>query len=248
MANRAVELLGIAGLLTSAAALAASWSSPAHRAVLLMAWGLIATWVVFLGGLSYRYRDKIRSQIQRLPGSWQLKFFSLFLAGALLEEAVTTSMTNLAPIFGAPHGSAYITASGNYLDVVTFHSVIVFLPMIAAWTWLVNRYRYTPVQVFVLWGLTGWIMEIGFSGPSQVGAIGFWVFIYGLMAWPAAYASLPDERPAARDVRWYDLVLPFPVAALSLVLFATLASLAAAISGYNPYAGHPGIHFPPISS
>lgn len=248
MAVRAIKILGTLGLLTSAAALAVSWGSPTHRAVLLMAWGLIVTWVMVLGGLSYRYRQQIRSRIQRLPGPWQLKFFSLFFAGALLEEAMTTSMTNLAPLLGVPYGSAYITASGDYLDVVAFHSVVVFLPMIAAWTWLVGRYRYAPAQVFLLWGLTGWLMEIGFSGPSQVGAVGFWVFVYGLMAWTAAHSSIPDERPAARDVRWYHLLLPFPVAALSLVLFAFLGALVAAVAGYNPYAGHPSIHFPPIGT
>jgi hypothetical protein len=35
---------------------------------------------------------------------------------ALMEEAITSSMTNLAPLFGVKIGEAYITASTNYFD------------------------------------------------------------------------------------------------------------------------------------
>jgi hypothetical protein len=46
---------------------------------------------------------------------------------ALAEEAVTTTMTNLAPLFGVKMGEVAITASANYIEVVTQHSVIVFV-------------------------------------------------------------------------------------------------------------------------
>ena len=36
----------------------------------------------------------------------------------LLEEAITTLMTNCAPFLGVSIGQAYITASANYFDVV----------------------------------------------------------------------------------------------------------------------------------
>ena len=43
---------------------------------------------------------------------------------AMLEEVVTTSMTNCAPLFGVKIGEAYITASSNYFDVILRHSVV----------------------------------------------------------------------------------------------------------------------------
>lgn len=37
----------------------------------------------------------------------------------------------------------YITASGNYLDVVLFQSVVAFLSQFAYWGWLLKRYVST---------------------------------------------------------------------------------------------------------
>lgn len=54
---------------------------------------------------------------------WKKKFVVFATVLALIEEAITTTMTNLAPLFGVEIGEAYITASTNYVDVVLFHSV-----------------------------------------------------------------------------------------------------------------------------
>jgi len=50
---------------------------------------------------------------------------------ALVEEAITTGMTDLAPLFGVPVGAACITISANCLDVVRLHRVVVYLPAYA---------------------------------------------------------------------------------------------------------------------
>ena len=71
------------------------------------------------------------------------------------QEAVTTSMTDLAPMFGVKMGEVYITASPNYIDVVTQHSVVIFVPMFIVPAWLCSRYDVRPGSVFVLFGLTG---------------------------------------------------------------------------------------------
>ena len=47
----------------------------------------------------------------------------------MLDEVVTTTMTNCAPLFGMKLGEVYITASSNYLDVILRDSVVVFVPM-----------------------------------------------------------------------------------------------------------------------
>lgn len=63
----------------------------------------------------------------------------LCIAFAMLEEAVTTSLTNMAPLLGAVTDAARITASKNYLEVVLKHSAIAFIPMFLGWGWLLSR-------------------------------------------------------------------------------------------------------------
>jgi len=157
---------------------------------------------------------------------------------ALAEEAVTTTMTNLAPVFGVPVGKAYITASANYLDVVCFHSVIVFVPWFVGWAWMLSRWNFHPTMVFLIFGLTGTFAETGFL-PQKLGEIGMWVFVYGLMIYLPAY-SLPPRR-GARPPRWWHyplaVFLPFPFMVL-LLPFGLV----------KPYL-HPdpsSIHFPAI--
>ena len=152
----------------------------------------------------YRGRDRVRSFVLSLPGWWPVKFVAFCTLLALAEEAITTTMTNLAPVFGVPVGKAYITASANYLDVVCFHSVIVFVPWFMGWAWMLSRWDFHPTLVFLLFGLTGTLAETGFM-PQKLGEIGMWVFVYGLMIYLPAY-SLPPTAALARHgggiTRW----------------------------------------------
>ena len=106
------------------------------RAVLGMGWGLILLWIGVGGMLMYRFREPIREGLLKIRLDWRLKFilFATFLA--LTEEAITTTMTNLAPLFGVKVGEAYITASTNYLDVVALHSVVMFVPLFVGWAFV----------------------------------------------------------------------------------------------------------------
>lgn len=56
-------------------------------------------------------------------------------------------------------GKAYITASANYLEVVCFHSVVMFIPLFIAWACILSRYQFRPFAVFLLFGLTGTLAE-----------------------------------------------------------------------------------------
>jgi len=47
-----------------------------------------------------------------LPGGWP-QFVAFCTLLALAAEAVTTTINNLAPVFGVAVGKAYITASTN---------------------------------------------------------------------------------------------------------------------------------------
>jgi hypothetical protein len=183
---------------------------PRERAIILMALGLIFLWVVCGGALTIRYRDRIRAAASRLPIGWQGRFFLMATGLAMLEEAITTTMSNLAPVFGSQIGVAYITASTNYFIVIAFSSVVVFVPEFAAWTYLLRRWSFTPNEVFLLYGFLGTTMEASLN-PGAMYA-GFWFFIYGLMVYLPAY-SLPADRGAQSPrLKHYVLAYFLPLA------------------------------------
>ncbi len=201
---------------------------PRTRAIILMGDTLVLVWVVAGGALMWRYRDAVRAWMARVPLRWEVKFV-LFATGlALVEEAVTTSLTNLAPEYGSQVGVAYITASNNYLIVIAFSSVVVFVPEFVGWMLLLRRYDFTPNEVLLLYGLLGTTME-GSINPSSLLA-GFWFFVYGLMVYLPAYC-LPPGRPV-QTPRWYHYVLTYVVplaVAIPVVVVDTLAGRALGI-------------------
>ena len=189
------------------------------RAIVKMAWGLFLLWVVIGGVLMLRYRHRIRQYVLSISANWQLRFVLFATLLALIEELITTAMTNLAPFFGVKMGEAFITASPNYFEVIFFHSVIVFIPMFIGWAWLLGRYDFSPNAVFILFGITGTLSEWIAFGPGTPISFAFWLFVYGLMVYLPAY-SLPPNR-ILRPVRFWHIPLA--------VVFPLLCSVPVAI-------------------
>lgn len=192
----------------------ASAGTPRERAMFWMADGLILLWVVLGGALTPWLRRRLVPRLATLfGGRWRLRFVLLCTLMALIEEAIAVAMTNLAPAFGVAPGEAFITASTNYLDVVLFHSVVIFVPMFAAWAWMLGRWAFAPARVLLLFGLTGALAEATITPWNLVG--GFWVFVYGLMAYLPA-CTVPPDRGAAPPRWWHSplaVVLPLLAAA-----------------------------------
>jgi hypothetical protein len=229
----AVWMLAVSGLV-----LVATWQRPEHRAVIGMAWGLILLWIGGCGLAMWHWRDFWCQLVARVNLPWQVKFVLGCTALALTEEAITTLMTNCAPLFGVKPGQAYITASANYFDVVLYHSVVVFVPMFIGWAVLLHWWRFSPFAVFILFGIVGLIAETISFGPQNLGNFAFWIFVYGLMVWlPAHWA--PAER-SARPPRWWA----YPIAVVVPFLFLPLMAILAPWLWLTPK--HPNIHFPPI--
>lgn len=226
-------MLAVSGLV-----LVATWQRAEHRAVIGMAWGLILLWIGGCGVAMWYWREllcRLAAQV-RLP--WQVKFVVGCTALALTEEAITTLMTNCAPLFGVQVGEAYITASANYFDVVLYHSVVVFVPMFIGWAVLLHWWRFSPFAVFLLFGVVGLLAETISFGLQNLGNFAFWIFVYGLMVWlPAHWA--PPER-SARPPRWWA----YPIALVVPFLFLPLMGILAPWLWLTPK--HPSIHFPPI--
>jgi len=179
------------------------------RAIFLMADGMILLWIIVGGSLTPMLRRRLVPRIAAIPIDWRVRFVLFCTAMALIEEVITTTMTNLAPLFGTTPEEAHITASTNYFKVVCFHSVVVFVPMFIAWALMLSRWNFTPLRVLLLFGITGSIAEASMNPTSLIG--GFWVFVYGLMVYLPA-CTVPQER-GARAPRWWcyplAVFLPF---------------------------------------
>jgi hypothetical protein len=225
-------------VVVSGLVLVLSWTNPVQRAVVGMAWGLIVLWMGGCGLAMWHWRETWRRLAARIRVPWGLKFVLGCILLALTEEAITTLMTNCAPLFGVRMGQAYITASAGYFDVVLYHSVVIFVPMFIGWAVMLRRWRFSPFAVFVLFGLTGLLAETVTFGPQNLGNFAFWIFVYGLMVWLPAY-GVPTERPA-HPPRWWA----YPLAVVIPFLFLPLDVVLAPWLWLTPQ--HPAIHFPPI--
>ncbi|HUH98957.1 MAG TPA: hypothetical protein VLZ89_16470 [Anaerolineales bacterium] len=217
--------------------LAVTWNNRIAHAEAGMGAGLIILWIFLCGSLMYFFREPVRSFVIGIRLNWQLKFILFATMLAMLEEAITTAMTNLAPVFGVKVGQAYITASANYLDVILHHSVIVFVPWFVAWAWILTRYEFSPFWVFLLVGLNGLLAETLTFGLQHLAEFGLWIFVYGLMTYLPAY-TIPNKRGTRSPKLWHGLlafVMPF------------LFSIPWAILIHLLFPGHPDIHFPPIT-
>jgi hypothetical protein len=178
--------------------------NPDKRAILSMGLSLIFIWCISGGIIMRLARDRFIKSVTQLRIGWQLRFVLLCIAMALIEEAVTTSLTNAAPLFGAVTSTARITSSTNYFKVIS-GSVVAFIPLFICWAWLLGRYDFKPLEVVLLFGLTGTLAESITFGSQHLAEVGMWVFVYGLMVYLPVY-SIPATRNV-RPTRWYHWIV-----------------------------------------
>lgn len=206
------------------------------HAIISMGAGLILLWVILCGLGMHLFREKTKQVVQSIRLHWQVKFILFCTFLAMLEEAIATLMTNLAPFFGVQIGQAYITASTNYFDVILHHSVIVFIPFFLAWAWILNRYNFSPFWVFLLFGVNGILGESIAFGPQNPIQFAMWIFVYGLMIYLPTY-TLPAGRDVKQPGFWHGIL-----AFILPLIFGIVWSIAVNLISPN----HPSIHFPPI--
>ena len=106
---KTVFILLLAGWLALSVGLvyALTLDQPVMHAVISMGSGLIILWVFVCGGLMFWLRRSIAAFVRRIPIAWQVKFVLFATLLAMLEEAITTGMTNLAPLFGVEDGGRH---------------------------------------------------------------------------------------------------------------------------------------------
>lgn len=218
-----------ASLLTSLIWIA-NTQNPQNFAIITMAVGLFFLWGIVTAGVMYKAKDEIKKFFRNK----QLSPFIIVTFGgillALLEEAFSTLMTNTAPLFGFSPYEVYITASPNYIEVVTRHSVIVFIPWFIAWGFILSKYSIHPNDVMVLFGITGILAESLTFGLQNLLQFGFWIIIYGLMIYLPAYCVYDPENQGNRvffHTRYYPLliILPFLALVIWAIFFLIILSL-----------------------
>lgn len=138
--------------------------------------GLYIFWIIIGGLPMWWLREPIGNFVHRIPGGWTIKFIVFATALAMLEEVVTVAMANTASLYGVAMAQATRYRFGQLLG----RGVVLFVPMFCIWAWLLARYAFSAESVFLIWGVTGTLLEILYAGPSQVLQIGMWIFVYGL--------------------------------------------------------------------
>jgi hypothetical protein len=198
-------------------------------AIMQMAAALAFIWNVLGGIIMFLARKRVRQWVAKSPLSQGATFIGFAIALALLEEAVTTTLTNLAPVFGS--SEAFITASRNYFEVVIWHSVIVIAPMFLVWAWLLSRYKFSPSAVLLLFGSNGVLAELIIGGPALLMAP-FWIFVYGLMIFLPAFSF--SGRADTPLPRWFH----YPAAVGGCLLAS--AAVALVVNLLAPHLPHFG--------
>lgn len=208
-------LIGLAGALAAfilLGATAAALKEPTQqhlkeRAVILMAAGLYLIWCVGAMWAMHRWRSSIRSVFLGIPGNTWLKFFLFCLLLICLEEAVTVSMTNLAPYMGVKLGEAYITGSSNYFETIFWHSVVALFPAYIAWALVVRKVAIHPNTAYLFYGLQGVIGEAIYGGPSAFLSFAFWISVYGPVLYLPAYCVYGLGSANRPKLRHFVLIL-----------------------------------------
>lgn len=206
---RILQVLAVWGVIASGIPvtfffLTADQQDPDQFAIVCMGMGLLIIWCVIGGILMRLGRDRFVSAAKRMRVGWRARFVLLCILMAMLEEVVTTSLSNAAPLFGAATDAAKITISTNYFEVIST-SVIAFVPWFIFWGWFLGKYDFRPLEVFLLIGLTGTIAEstIDFRWGNFAG-VGMWTYVYGLMVYLPAH-TVPRDRPV-KPARWYHFI------------------------------------------
>ena len=163
-------------------------------AIMGMGLTLVTVWILIGGYLQRRYLFSHYERLTQVRSSPVFTFAIMAIFLACIEELIAVIITNLAPLYGVTVGEAYITASTNYFDVITMHSVIVFAPMLFTLGVILRKYAIPPFRALIIFGLVGVCAEFSFAGPQAILAFPTWLFIYGLMVYVPAHIFVNTER------------------------------------------------------
>lgn len=222
LSRRLIQLSYIYAIILTTLVWLLNSQNPKGFAGVSLAIGLFFLWGICSAFIMYETKDKIKNYFETTNYS---TFVLVTLGGiflALIEEAFATLMTNLAPLFGFSTSEVFITASADYIEVVTQHSVIVFVPWFIAWGIVLHKYTIHPNTSMVLFGITGLCAEVLGFGLQHITELGFWIIIYGLMIYLPAYITYsPKSKPTLNKCFYPFLII---ISFVFLVIWSIIVS------------------------
>ena len=181
------------------------------KAMVSMSTALLVLWVGVCGFIILKTREKIRKRFTS-PNFFVLKFFIFAILMCMIEELITTSLTNTAYLWGLSPYEVYITGSPNYIEVLTKHSLIAFLPQFLCWGIIVSKYDISAQNVLIIYGITGYLNElIAFGIGPNVMSLPFWILVYGLILYLPAYALKRKHGLKEPNIAHYILFIVVPI-------------------------------------
>ncbi|MBE3098147.1 MAG: hypothetical protein IMZ44_13605 [Planctomycetes bacterium] len=105
------------------------------------------------------------------------------------------------------------------------------MPSYILWAVMLSFFDFAPVEVMLLYGLTGWLAEWMTFGPQNVLMVGMWTFVYGLMVWLPA-CTVPKDRKV-RPVRWWYWPPAVLVSLFAGIPFVPVVFLVRRLLGYT---------------
>lgn len=180
-------------------------SDRTNLAIVSMALGLLFIWGVLVALLQIKLINSIKPvNIQTFKAIVVVVGFMTLLA--LIAEIVSTSMTNTASLWNLSPSEAYITASPNYIEVVTKYSVIAFIPQFLGVALIHSKYKFTGFQWFIIYGIIGYLNEwLAFGEAASWVSIPYWIIIYGWIAYLPTQVIRPLKDRL--NVKFYHYVL-----------------------------------------
>ncbi|KKR69619.1 MAG: hypothetical protein UU10_C0009G0001, partial [Parcubacteria group bacterium GW2011_GWF1_40_6] len=75
------------------------------------------------------------------------------------------------------------TASTNYWEVVSQHSVVAFIPIFIIFSIFIKFFKLSPQKSFLYFGIIGTLTEVSIGGLTSLLQFAMWILVYGLIVY-----------------------------------------------------------------
>ena len=146
-----------------------------------MLWCLIIFWVFVCGSLIYLFRNLFWKYYLKISWPFSIRFTVFATIFFLIEEFMAVSINNY--FYPVTKGVVMLTASTNYWEVVSQHSVVIFIPILIIFSLFIKFFKLNPQKSFLYFGIIGTLAEISIGGVMSLLEFAMWIFVYGLMVY-----------------------------------------------------------------
>jgi len=146
-----------------------------------MLWCLIIFWIFLGGSLIYLFRNLFWRYYLKITWPFWIKFTVFATIFFLIEEFIAVSINNY--FYPITKGAVMLTASTNYWEVVSQHSVVVFVPIFIIFSLFIKFFKLSPQKSFLCFGIIGTLAEVSIGGLTSLLQFAMWILVYGLIVY-----------------------------------------------------------------